>query len=66
MPVSIVDTPSIITLLLLPPVDARSPTRLVPLTPGASAASAVKLRLPIGRFSTDCVAIVNDRSPLCV
>ena len=38
------------TLLLPPPVDDRSPMRLVPVTPGASAASAVKLRLEIGRL----------------
>ena len=63
---SIVDTPSIMMLLLPPPVDERSPTRLVPVTPGASAASETKLRLAIGRLSTDLVATANDRSPLCV
>ena len=41
------------------------PIRLMPLTPGASSASDVKLRLAIGRFSTDAVATVKERSPLC-
>ncbi len=63
LPVSIVDTPSIMTLLLPPPVEERSPIRLVPVTPGASAAKAVKLRLAIGRFCTESVSTVNDRSP---
>src|SRR5215471_20726215 len=68
LPVSIVDTPSIMMLLLLPPVDDRSPTRegLVPVTPGASVASCTKLRLEIGRLSTALVVTANDRSPLCV
>ncbi len=65
LPVSIVDTPSIITLLLPPPVEETSPMRLVPVTPGASAASAVKLRLAIGRLWTESVATVKERSPLC-
>ena len=64
LPVSIVDTPSIMTLLSLPPEEERSAMRLVPLTPGESEASVVKLRLEIGRFSSDVVVIVNDRSPL--
>ena len=37
--------------------------RLVPVTPGASAASDVKLRPAIGRFWTESVSIVNERSP---
>jgi hypothetical protein len=36
----------------------------MPFTPGASEASEVKLRLAIGRLSTDSVAIVKDRSPV--
>ncbi len=66
LPVSIVDTPSIMTLVLLPPEEARSAMRLVPLTPGESDASAVKLRFEIGTFCTDVGVIVNDRSALCV
>ena len=63
LPVSIVETPSIMTLLLPPPVDERSPIRLVPVTPGASAANAVKLRLAIGRLVTESVSIEKERSP---
>ena len=48
MPVSIAETPSIMMKVVPPP-----PIRLMPLTPGASSASEVKLRLAIGRFSTD-------------
>ena len=36
----------------------------MPLTPGASMASAMKLRLAIGRLSTASVETVNERSPL--
>ena len=44
----------------------NKPVRIiVPSTPGASAASVAKLRLPIGRLVTASVAIVKDRSPLC-
>ena len=66
MPVSIVETPSIIMLLLLPPVDARSPIRLVPLTPGEREARAVKLRFAMGRFCTAEGVIEKDRSALWV
>ncbi len=66
LPVSMVETPSIIMLLLLPPVEARSPMRLVPLTPGARDAKAVKLRLLIGKFCTEDGVMVNERSALCV
>ena len=44
LPVSMVDTPSICTLVSPPPVDARSPMRDVPVTPGASAANCVNDR----------------------
>jgi hypothetical protein len=43
---------------------ARVPIAAVPLTPGESEASAVKLRFKIGRFCTDSVGMLNDRSPL--
>ena len=36
--------------------------RLVPVTPGASAASDVKARPTIGRLVTESVAIVKERS----
>ena len=38
--------------------------RAVPFRPGASAASAVKLRFAIGRFWTASVVTVNERSPV--
>jgi hypothetical protein len=57
--VSIVEMPSIMMLVAPPP-----PSRLVPLTPGASDASAEKPRLAIGRFCTDSVVTVKDRSPV--
>lgn len=64
LPVSIVDTPSIM-MLGSPPPPRRCGVWLPSLvTPGARNATAVKLRLKIGRFSTDSVEIVNDRSPL--
>ena len=61
LPVSTAETPSIMMLFPPPP-----PIRVVPVTPGASEASAVKLRLAMGRFSTESVVTVNERSPLCV
>ena len=60
LPVSMVDTPSIMKLVSPPP-----PMRAVPLTPGANVASVAKLRLASGRLVTDSVAIVKERSPLC-
>ena len=62
LPVSITPTPSIMMLVSPPPpIRVGSP---VGVTPGASDASAVKLRFAIGRFSTELVAIVKERSPL--
>ena len=62
LPVSIVDTPSIMMLFCPPP-----PRRVVvPVTPGVSAVRVAKLRpVPIGRFSTSVVVMRNERSPLC-
>ena len=55
-------TPSIMMLVSPPPpMRVGSP---VGVTPGASEASAVKLRLAIGRFSTALVGMVKERSPL--
>ena len=64
LPVSTVETPSI-SVLLDPPPPSRP--GLLPLmsTPGASEVRLVKLRLLIGRFWTESVATVNDRSPVC-
>ena len=63
LPVSITETPSIM-MLVSPPPPVRTALATVPLTPGASRASAMKLRLAVGRFSTASVEIVNERSPL--
>ena len=64
LPVSIVETPSIM-MFGLPPPPIRCGVLLASVsTPGASAASSVKLRLKIGRFATDSVSIVKERSPL--
>ena len=61
LPVSIVDTPSIMMLFCPPP-----PSRVVvPTTPGVRAVNAAKLRAEIGRFSTSAVVTLNERSPLC-
>ena len=61
LPVSIVDTPSIMMLFWPPP-----PSRVVvPTTPGVRAVNAAKLRAEIGRFSTSAVVTLNERSPLC-
>ena len=60
LPVSIVETPSIMMLFCPPP-----PRRVVvPVTPGVSWVRLAKLRVESGRFSTDDVATVNERSPL--
>ena len=56
-------TPSIM-MLVSPPPPMRVGLPTV-LTPGASEASAMKLRLAIGRFSTVLVGMVKERSPLC-
>ena len=65
LPVSSVEMPSIVMLV---DISARVPIDwvLLPvtLTPGARFASAVKLRFESGRFWTDSVGMVNDRSPL--
>ncbi len=64
LPVSIVETPSIM-MLGSPPPPMRCGVLLPScVTPGASSASAVKLRLAIGRLVTASVGMVNDRSPL--
>ena len=63
LPVSITETPSIM-MLVSPPPPVRTALATVPLTPGASRASAMKLRLAVGRFSTASVETVNERSPL--
>ena len=62
LPVSMVDTPSIMMLLNPPP-----PRRVVvPVTPGVSDVNDEKLRaVPIGRFCTSVVVTRNERSPLC-
>ena len=61
LPVSIVETPSMTTF-----VDMQFcvPCAVVPVTPGASDARVVKPRLANGRFCTDSVGTLNDRSPL--
>ena len=60
LPVSIVETPSIMMLFWPPP-----PRRVVvPVTPGVNCVRLAKLRPEIGRFSTEEVVIANDRSPL--
>ena len=65
LPVSMTPTPSIMMLVSPPPpMRVGSPVAPFVVTPGASEASAVKLRLAIGRFSTELVGIVNERSPL--
>ena len=64
LPVSIVEMPSI-WMFVLPPPPMRSAMPLYPAaTPGVSIASAAGLRFEIGRFSTDAVGTVNERSPL--
>ena len=61
LPVSIVEMPSIVKLV---DMLALVPAAAVPVTPGARSASAVKLRFESGRFWTDSVGMVSDRSPL--
>ncbi len=61
LPVSIVETPSITMLL---DMQLCVPCAVVPVTPGASAASVVKPRFANGRFWTESVGTVNERSPL--
>ena len=67
-PVSIVDTPSIMMLFCPPPPSRKTPPAMaVPvwaMAPGTSVANPAKLRLAIGRFSTDSVVTVKARSPL--
>ena len=63
LPVSMIDTPSIM-MFVSPPPPVRVTAVVVPVTPGASSASAMKLRLAVGRFSTASVDTVNERSPL--
>jgi hypothetical protein len=58
-PVSMVVTPSCITLLAPPP-----PSRSRPETPGASAARFAYERVEMGRFATASLETVNDRSPV--
>ena len=66
LPVSIADTPSIM-MLGSPPPPMRVGVLLSSIdTPGARKASAMKLRLAIGRFSTASRSTVKDRSPLVV
>ena len=48
-------------MLFCPPPPRRV---VVPVTPGVNCVRLAKLRPAIGRFSTEAVAIVNDRSPL--
>jgi len=65
LPVSIAETPSI-WMLAYPPPPIRPTPAIDPSdrTPGVSSARVRKLRLEIGRFSTDVVETVNERSPL--
>ena len=64
LPVSIVDTPSIM-MFGSPPPPMRCGVLLPSVvTPGARNASAVKLRFAIGRFWTNSVSTTKDRSPL--
>ena len=61
LPVSMVETPS---MTMLVDMQLCVPCAVVPVTPGASDARLVKPRLANGRFWTDSVGTVNDRSPL--
>jgi hypothetical protein len=64
--VSIVETPSIITVVDWTIDPSRCTWVPFMTTPGASAPSCRKLRLANGRFCTESVGMANDRSPLAV
>ena len=66
LPVSIVETPSIMTVVDWTIEPSRWACTPFMTTPGASCASCRKLRFCIGRFWTVSVGIVKDRSPLAV
>ena len=63
LPVSTVETPSI-SVLFEPPPPSRPGLLPLTSTPGASDVRLVKLRLLIGRFWTESVATVKERSPV--
>ena len=61
LPVSMIAMPSTMYVLFW---DPTLPRRVVPTTPGVSAASEAQLRVMIGTFCTASLLTVNERSPL--